>query len=111
MTDPTKIAPEVRAAPEVRVAEPVAKIHIDHLLTDSEYILALIDETFSNVPQIKQHHVRMRGIAERLAHPPTAPSVPAPAPHPAEDLAMMIRMLVSSLKRHWPYPRTWACRA
>ena len=25
------------------------------------------------------------------------------ATHPAEDLAMMIRMLVSSLKRHWPY--------
>lgn len=24
-------------------------------------------------------------------------------PHPAEELAMMIRMLVSSLKRHWPH--------
>jgi hypothetical protein len=73
------LPPPKAEPPEVRAAEPVTKIHIDHSLTDSEYILALIDETFSDVPQIKQHHVRMRGIAERLAHTPTAPSVPAPA--------------------------------
>lgn len=38
-------------------------------MTDSEYILSLIDETFAEVPQIKAHHERMRLISARLEHP------------------------------------------
>lgn len=36
-------------------------------MTDAEYVLSLIDETFSEVPQIKAHHERMRKIAAFLA--------------------------------------------
>ena len=36
-------------------------------LTDAEYVLALIDETFAAVPEIKAHHDRMRKIASGLA--------------------------------------------
>lgn len=46
-------------------------------LTDAEYVLSLIDETFASVPQIKAHHERMRKIAARLAalvQPPEAPA-------------------------------------
>lgn len=36
-------------------------------LTDAEYVLELIDETFANVPQVKEHHERMRKIAATLS--------------------------------------------
>ena len=38
-------------------------------MTDSEYILSLIDEAFAEVPQIKAHHNRMRAIAGKLSVP------------------------------------------
>lgn len=36
-------------------------------MTDSEYVLSLIDETFASVPEVKAHHERMRSIAAKLA--------------------------------------------
>ena len=36
-------------------------------MTDSEYLLALIDETFATVPEVKAHHDRMRLIAGKLS--------------------------------------------
>lgn len=50
-------------------------IHQPEALSDSEYVLALIDETFASVPQVKAHHDRMRKIAAALAtQPPAAPA-------------------------------------
>jgi hypothetical protein len=39
-------------------------------LSDSEYLLALLDDTFASVPQVKAHHERMRAIAARVALSP-----------------------------------------
>lgn len=36
-------------------------------MTDSEYVLTLIDETFATVPEVKAHHDRMRLIAGKLS--------------------------------------------
>ena len=55
-------------------------IKLPHEMTDSEYLLALLDETFINVPQVRAHHQRMREIAAKLAAlnaPPEAPAVEA----------------------------------
>lgn len=41
-------------------------------MTDSEYLLAMIDETFANVPEIRRHHERIRSIAAKLAAAPVA---------------------------------------
>lgn len=36
-------------------------------MTDSEYLLAMTDTTFKDVPEVKLHYERMRAIAARLA--------------------------------------------
>lgn len=55
MTNPTTPLP---------VQEPAGAVEA---LSDSAYLLALIDETFASVPQVKAHHERMRKIAATLA--------------------------------------------
>lgn len=45
-------------------------------MTDSEYLLSMLDYTFAAVPEIKAHHERMRSIAARVSTHPLTAAVP-----------------------------------
>ena len=42
---------------------------VEPLLSDSDYLLALVDPTFKSAYEVRRHHKRMRAIAARLSEP------------------------------------------
>ena len=66
-------------------------------LTDADYLLALIDTTFEQVPEVRRHHERMRAIAAvengRHQAPPIDPL--------STDEAALI---VADLRKHYTVP-------